>query len=511
MLRAALRSCLPLLAALTLAACQPTADTSDLRVVLVGPAVQTQQVTRQLVTEATQATLIARDGQGRAVPGLASSWRFVDGGRTLILRLKPVKWSDGKPLAAADVVASFRRALSPPKGTRSSRPLPRHGLIAIDNAIAVAGGKLPPARLGVFAPTTRVVEIRMNAAMPVLLDWLAQPEFAVTRAGKAPPALGAYREARTEAGTRLVRIADGPQPHARPARIELRARDDSRAAAAAFAAGQADIVASTGINGLAAAQVAARPAALRVEHLWGTYGYLANTRYGPLADARVRQALAMAVDRAEIAAGYGEAGIVPLTGLVPPALASGVPIRPVWAALDETASLALARQLLGESGFGESRALRLTILLPPGDDHRSIAGAVARAWARIGVLVSTTQLEPAELARAFTRGDFDLVLDERSVPAADRGALLRALACTRTGYCNPAADALVDSARLLPPAAASAALSQAESLMLADVPLVPLIVPVRWALVAPRVTGWNVNPAGAHPLGQLGTDGAGDR
>ncbi len=494
------------LAALLLAACNPASDNSDLRVTLVGPAEQTALATQQMVTEATQATLIARDTQGRAIPGLASSWRFVDEGRTLILRLKPVKWSDGKPLVAADVVASFRRSLS-----RANRSAVRQGLIVITNAADIARGTLPSAKLGIFAPTTRVVEIQMNAATPVLLDWLAQPEFAITRSGKDAPTLGAYRAAGKDDQTTLTRIADAAQPAAIPAGIALTALSDPRAAVAAFAAGRTDIAASTGIDGLAAAQVAAPPGALRVEAAWGSYGYLANTRYGPLADRRVRQALAMAVDRAEIVAAYASSGVAPLTGLVPPAIAGTTPIQPEWLALDETARLTAARQLLAAAGFGDTRALRITILLPPGLDHRAIAGAVARAWARIGVLVSTTELDPADMARALARGDYDLALFERSVPAVDRAALLRSLACTPNGYCNAAADALIDSARLLPPAAAEAAVSQAETAMLADVPLVPLIVPVRWALVAPRVTGWSPNPAGAHPLGRIGTAGTATR
>jgi ABC-type transport system substrate-binding protein len=42
-----------------------------------------------LAAEATSRTLIAQGSGGDLLPGLASSWRYVDDGRTLILRLKP--------------------------------------------------------------------------------------------------------------------------------------------------------------------------------------------------------------------------------------------------------------------------------------------------------------------------------------------------------------------------------------------------------------------------------------
>jgi len=43
--------------------------------------------------------------------------------------------------------------------------------------------------------------------------------------------------------------------------------------------------------------------------------------------------------------------------------------------------------------------------------------------------------------------------------------------------------------------------------MVADTPLIALFVPIRWALVAKRVTGWFPNAAGQHPLALLGVTG----
>ena len=132
----------------------------------------------QMAAEATGATLIAQGSGGDLLPGLASSWRFVDDGRALILRLKPVRWSDGRPLEARQVVASFRKAAS--RGEAA--------LLASDitGAAAVAEGDLPAARLGALAPIARVVELRLEAPAPLLLAWLADPGLAITR----PPVKG---------------------------------------------------------------------------------------------------------------------------------------------------------------------------------------------------------------------------------------------------------------------------------------------------------------------------------
>ncbi len=489
-------------AALLLAACGTGGGGGDIAVIVAGPQPETGESISVLAESAAQATLIDRNSQGLAVPGLASSWRFVDDGRALILRLKPVRWSDGSLLVADDVVASFRRLAAADRGSA------RLAMQTIDKGAEVAAGDLPPSRLGVMAPTSRVVEIRLAAAMPTLLDWLAQPEFAIVRAGKPPLALGDYTETRRNDETVLHRIAEAASDTAQSAKITVTATADIAAAVQAFAAGKADVVIGSGLEGLDTVPDLARAATVRTETVWATYGYLANTRYGPAADVRVRRALAMTVDRDALTGHFGRAGVTPLTGLVPPVLAAGTPYSPDWAALDMPGREAAARKLLLEAGFGEVRALRLTLLVPAGKVHRALAALVAQAWGRIGVLVSVTEADPKAMAVALGHGRYDLVLVERQTPVADRAVFLRSLRCTPLGYCNRDADALVASAATLPPAAASAALNQAETLMAADVPVIPLLVPVHWALVGAHVTGWVPNPAGAHPLGRLVANGA---
>ena len=48
------------------------------------------------------------------VPGLATSWKFTNGGRSVVFTLRQgVKFSDGSPVTADDVVFSLRRATGP--------------------------------------------------------------------------------------------------------------------------------------------------------------------------------------------------------------------------------------------------------------------------------------------------------------------------------------------------------------------------------------------------------------
>ena len=496
-----------------LAGCGPQQpEGARLAVTIVGSGDRPASLARHMVAEATQPTLVARDGSGQTVAGLATSWRFVDDGRSLILRLRPMKWSDGKPLVARDVVASFRRAAA------------LRDPVVIDaglaNAPAISAGRLPAARLGVLAPIARVVEIRLEAPSPMLLGWLAEPGLGIVRepaAGKnaaaAPPAptLAAYGASGPADRRVLRRLAMTATPDARPAEIIVSTSTDAGAAIAAFAAGRQDIVIGEGLAGLGTARTAARADALRLDPLWGVYGYLANGLRGPTADPGVRRALAMAIDRPALASRFGIAAIQPVETLVPLVETDAVPGRlrpqsaaaPDWTRVDYNARLAEAQRLLAAAGWNADRPLRLVLLLPPGRDHRVVAERVGADWARIGVRLGVTEVEAETFDRLVKRGTFDLALREASLPVPDAAAQLARYRCQAGPHCNPAADALLTAARTAGPAERSSLLLQAEAIMLVAPPLIPLFTPVRWALVNRDVDGWMPNRAGSHPLARL--------
>jgi oligopeptide transport system substrate-binding protein len=482
------------LAAALLAGCGARdSDSARLAVTVIGTPWPGGLATR-LEAEATRPGLIARDGTGAIVPGLASSWRFVDDDRSLILRLRPTKWSDGAPLGSNEVVAAFRRAAA------RGEPALRHGAVA--GADAIAAGKSPATKLGVLAPISRVVEIRLAAATPQLLGWLAEPGLGVVRDGKSPvvtaggaPTLGAYR-ASGAADRRVLARRQGIESDAsHPSEIIIASSADPAAAVMTFVRGRSDIVVGDGLAGLGDARAAARPQLLQVDALWGVYGYIANTRRGPLANARLRRALYLATDRAALAARIGLAAMAPVEGLLPPELSASPPPPPIMVA--RQAQAAALRLEIGPD------PIRLTLLLPPGHDHRVIAERVAADWRALGVTLAISELDAGTIAVRVKSGDFDLALTEASLAVPDPAALLARWRCGAGLACDPAADALLDQARAAPPVERSGLLAAAEAQWLTAPPMLPLLTPLRWALVARHVEGWTANPAGSHPLGRL--------
>lgn len=552
-----------------LVGCGGSAPKGDsLSVVVVGEGRQDEGLTARLALEMTAATLIERDGAGQLIGGLASSWRFVDEGRVLILRLRPVKWSDERPLVADDVVASFRRAAQPPSPAAGLR------LAGVEAAAEVAQGQRP-ARLGVLAPTSRVVELRLAAPAPQLLDWLAEPQLSVRRLDR--PTLARYSRAADSVSKAasgapppplvLKRTSEIESADARPSAVRLQSTRDATVAIADFRRGAADVVVGEGLTGLLEARVQGRREALRLDRLHGVYGWRINARKGALADPALRRLLAESIDRAAIARSFGLAAIQPEAGLLPATLrpaaispaspASASPAQPAAsdnekrrttslsgliggpsaeaaaipvpeAPIETTVARAIVsaaisaaisteeRETVGpQSDLPEPNAnaplLTLQLLVPSGREHAQVAQRVAADWQPFGVQIVLVEADAATRARLMARGDFDLAVDETSLAVPDAAALLDRFRCGQGPHCNDSADALLAAARMMPADQRPGQLAVVESVLREGPPFIGLFGAVRWALVSPALDGWTSNSSGVHPLGRLGRGRQGQR
>jgi len=460
---------------------------------------------REVLMNATQVGLVDFDAQGQVVPGLATSWRVSDDGLSYIFRLRDARWEDDRELTAGDVVAVMRRIMAP-DSHHPLKPLLRR----IENAPEVIAGKRPPKTLGVYDPLPNIVEIRLASPQPQLLQMLAHPSLSIIRRGEFPPATGPFTvtdgQARPIVLRRNQRYYDASAVAVE--RVELMPMPEAVEAVGRFRRGATDIVTGGTVAGLAEARTVPTPQALRLEPSYGVYGYLANSRRGPTADPRVRRALGMAIDRAAIVERlFGIDAMQPVPGLVPPNLPSyGEPPAPAWATLPPEARLAQARALLAEAGYGPDKPLTVDVGLPAAQEHAAVLAAVARDWAAIGVRTRATTRTREAHAETLAAGRFELALVERLSPVDSGYFFLVPFGCANRagGYCNPAADRLLDQTRTMADLdARRRALQGAEQMIAADQPAIMLFTPVRWSLVHPRVSGWSENISGAHPLSRL--------
>ena len=314
------------LALIALGGCERAADdggASVLRMAFVaddGASLAPDDSLESAAARAMHIGLTTLEPSGRVVPSLALSWRVSDDGLTYVFKLREAYWADGRRLTAGDVVAVMRRIVSPGSGN----PL-RDELMMIDNAALIAANRRPARMLGVTDPRPDTVVITLAKPEPALLQLLADPAAAIVRTGKNPPASGAFTMADTPEETsgalHLVKNSGYYAADTVSLAGAVLSRFDADGAIRRFNAGELDVVSGGRLAGLRAARTGADSRALLLEPTWGLYFYLARTSAGPLADVRVRRALAMSFDRTAILSRlFGVAGLQPAYSALPPTL-----------------------------------------------------------------------------------------------------------------------------------------------------------------------------------------------
>lgn len=466
----------------------------------------------QILAGETHLGLVTVDASGQIVPGLAESWWVGEDGLSYIFRLRPAQWADGKPLKPEDVVASFRRMLA-----RNTRHPLAEWLVRIRNGEAVRQGRMRPSELGVRALTDTVVEISLEEPRPAFLALLAEPSVAIVRQvrkdGKTVLlGLGPYRiESQNDQHLTLVANQNTLEPAKLGYnRIDFTAVIDPLVGVQRFRNGETDVVVGGSIGGLAEAKTLPAPTIARFEPVYGVYGYVAQTRQGPLADVRLRRALSMTIDRQGLAKQmFDLPGMTPIESLVPPGFSSyGEPAMPGWSSWPLDQRLTEARRLVAEAGYGPDKPLQISVLLPPAPEHQQILSAIAAAWRELGVEVSAQIAQPRTFMQTAARGEFDLALRPLLISFDQPQVFLTPYTCNSPdnlgGFCIPEADQLMlDAKQADIPGKRFGLMKEAEQLMAEEAPLIPLFNPVQWSLVRDGVNGWVDNPLGRHPLSSL--------
>jgi peptide/nickel transport system substrate-binding protein len=417
--------------------------------------------------------LVQFDAAGEIEPALAQRWIVSDDGLRYTFRLARAEWPGGGRITAQQVVARLRAAAS-----AASRNPVKPILGAIQD---------------IEAMTDEVLEISLKSPRPGFLQLLAQPEMAIILNGAGS---GPYRIAPAPNGgielSLPPRDDDDPAPATIAPPIILHGAG-AAVAVAQFVTGHADLVVGGGVGDLPLA-LAARPPGntLVFDPVAGLLGLSFGSIDGPLAQAEVRQALAMAIDRPALVAALRVPALQPTETI----LLSGTegiaqPAAPRWTAQPLPERRASAKAILARLAPDQ---MLLRVALPDGPGWRVLFAHLRRDWATIGVAtVRVGAAEPAELR----------LIDEVA-PAGLASWYLRHFACNASRVCDPAADEALAAARIAPDQASRRQFLATADRILADAaPFIPLTAPVRWSLVSPRLTGFRSNRFARHPAGEL--------
>jgi oligopeptide transport system substrate-binding protein len=459
--------------------------------------------------------LTTEAADGSVIPGAAESWQVSDDGLVYTFTLRDHTWSDGTPVTADDFVFALRRILDPAQAAEYASLL-----YTIKNAKALNEGALEGMdQLGVRAQGPKTLEITLEGPTPYFIEQLTHytafplPRHKVEALGAdwvKPGNLvgnGPYDVVEWLPNTQVKLAKNAAFYDASNVAIDtvyFYPSEERNAATKRFRAGEIDVqydFASEQIDWLRENL----PDETRIAPYLGIYYYVINTRNAPFDEVAVRQALAMAIDRAAITDKVLRTGELPAYSFVPPGTGNyGEPAYVSWRDTAYPERVAQAKQLLAGAGFGPDHPLKVQLRYNTSETHKKVAIAIAAMWQQLGVETELFNSEVKVHYNDVQEGNFQVARAGWIADYNDAQNFLY-LMDSSTGALNYAGYASAEFDRLMAEASATADLAeragllrQAEAVAMADMPNIPIYYYVSKNLVAPYVKGWVDNTKDIH-------------
>jgi oligopeptide transport system substrate-binding protein len=454
--------------------------------------------------------LTTLDKKGGVAPGVARSWSASLDGLTYTFALRrEARWSNGDAVVSADFVAGLRRLVDPATGSAYAQYID-----VIVNASDIVAGRKGVDTLGVTAPDDQTVIITLASPAPYLPTLLSHPSTcpvhrptlqqhpdAIARAGTMV-GNGAFVLKEWEPGAYILVLRN---PHywndaaTRLRGVRYLLISDENAELARYRGGELQVtfVVPRGQFDWIRAHLADQ---LHVSPQLSTYYYGFNLRRAPFKDQpQLRRALSLVIDREKLTRLVLRVGELPAYGWVPPGMDNYTSQSFDYAELPMATRIAEAQRLYHERGYSREKPLTFELRYNAGEVHTKLAVAIASMWKEaLGVEVRLTQVEFKSLLQDIDRGDVEMFRSSWVGDYNDAYTFAQVLksdfGVNLPHYDSPRYDALLRSAQLhQDPLLRGALLEEAERVMLADHPLLPLYFYVNKHLVKPEVTGWYDN------------------
>ncbi|NWG16856.1 MAG: hypothetical protein HXY41_09495 [Chloroflexi bacterium] len=442
-------------------------------------------------------TLVWRDESGQTIPWLATAWSLSDDQLTWTFTLREgVRWQDGQPFTADDVVFSIQYYLDHPGTAWFMAQVDQIASVASasDNQVAITL-KRP------FAPFLQTTAESLLIFPRHIWQGVDDP-----RAYVEPDAFigsGAYRmvEYSEAEGTYLFEANPDfflGEPYVR--RIEFVPTSDN-----ILALLNGDVAAFDQFGGVTDEMLApfqSAPYQVRTAPgEWGMFLFFNLEADTPLRDVRVRQAIAHAVDRGalreRILFNFGDVGSM---GFLPPA-------NPFYNpdVADYAYDLDRARALLAEAGY-DGTPIKLSystdwIMASP-----RVVEIVESGLSEIGISLEHVVMDQAAIDAAAVEGNYEIGIFGFGGLGGDPDQLRRGFATdspTRgfsraLGYSNPDFDALANAQiSLTDPAERRDAIYKMQDILAQDLPVLPLYYTARVVVFNAEVfDNWYYTPGG---------------
>lgn len=460
---------------------------------------------------------VAEDGTLQ--PGQAETWETSEDGLTWTFHLREgLKWSDGTDLTANDFVYSWKRVCNPDVAA----PYAETVLGMVKGFDEAAAGDLDA--LAVTAPDdlTLVVELTnpctyfgslaaFATLSPVQEGTVEANGDAWATSAETYVSNGPFYMTEWVPGSHITFSKNPNYWNADAIKLDkltFALIEDSNAAYSAYQTGEVLMIKDVPTEEIPSLTGTDE---FYVDYIMGTYYVSLNLNKECFQDAKVRQALSLAIDRNYVAG----------TLMQGTYSAAGNFMGPGWMDTDGTqfidnanggqpyinnddfeGNLAKAKELMAEAGYPNGEGFpQIEYTTNEAGYHKVIAEYLQQAWAELGIDLKVNIVEWGSFTPMRRNGDYDVARNGWVADYSDPTNQLELFYSTNGNndgkYNNPEFDAALDAAAAtVDPAERSAALHQAEDIMMEDAACIPIAYYNDFWLQSSKITGSWHSPYG---------------
>jgi len=454
---------------------------------------------------------------GDIIPGIATSWEISEDKTQYIFKLrKDARWSNGEPLNAHDFVYSWRRVIDPLTASRRNQLM-----FPLLNAFEITSGKLPLEDLGVKALDDYTLEVKLIGPTPYFLGLLVHPAAFPVHQGSieehgdkhARPgnlvSNGAYKLTEWKVNSHIKLERNTHYYNDKNTTINtvfFYPIGNENSEMQRFRSGDLTFTHEAPISQIDWLKEN-MPDEFRIATYLGIYYYGLNLEQPPFKDnVKLRQALALSIDREIITYKLLRNGTIPAYSFVPQGTLgyeNGPEFK--WKHLSKEERIKKAQQLYKEAGYGKDNPLKIEFRYNTQDMHKKIGLAVAAMWkVNLGVITTPINQEwkvylevrNQKILTQVYRGGW---IGDYNDPVAFLDIMTSFSEVNNTGYANKEYDRLLNVSSIeTNPELRAKYLKKAETLLLADVPVIPINYYVTKRLVSNKLGGYEDNLSDRH-------------
>ena len=442
-------------------------------------------------------TLVNMDKDMNIIPGLAESWERVSDKQTNFKLREDVKFSNGDELTADDVVFSIQRVID--------SPYVNYLLSFVDHAEKIDDHTVAVYSKEAFGPVLQHFTVPYSGIVPKKLVEEQGEAFSM-----APIGSGAYKLKEWKPGDYVLLEANenywGDKPEISEVKFNIMPETSQRLMA--LESGEIDVAYDVAPNDMAKAAANSELTTIAQPSMASFFLPMNLAKEGPLQDVNVRHAIDWALDRQAICDAVASGYAAPSGLVIAPAC---VGYSAKYAAKER--DLDKAKEYLAKSNYPDG--CEISLYTNDNSERVEAANIIQYQLSEIGIKVNVEVMEASAVSTYVQNGDFDTIVDRWLTDTCDAYYTLTGMYASWSSvgegndafYASDAVDELIiEAGKESDDAKRVADYEKVYDAFEDDMPYIMTYYPYTCIAMRNNVTGFVINPNGAHQIRLLHKD-----